>query len=158
MKESSESSLPHCNFRRLKVAAVMVLSARVAWACATLASGVVADGVTAVVVVDASLIRLIRSRWPCLGFARNLDMVMTAVAKSIRPNDTVHCRDPIKDWYLWIPSSSNSGVRSSSGWSFGSSGDLYSRGLWPNIRSKLSAIRSTYPRALWHKVPSSSRE
>ena len=40
------------------------------------------------------MIRLIRSRWPCLGLARNPDMVMTAVAKSIRPNDTVHCRDP----------------------------------------------------------------
>ena len=59
-------------------------------------------------------------------------------------------------WILQHDLSSNSGVRSNSGWSFGSNRDLYSRGLWPNIHLKLLDMRLTYPPALWHKVPSSS--
>ena len=48
-------------------------------------------------------------------FASMHDIVMTAVAISTHANETVHCNEPMSDWYMCVPSSSSSGLRSSSG-------------------------------------------
>ena len=42
-------------------------------------------------------------------------MVITAVTISTRARETVHCNEPIRDWYFCVPSSSSSGVKSNSG-------------------------------------------
>ena len=47
--------------------------------------------------------RFSRSRCPTRGAILKLDMVITAVAMSNLPNEMVHCRVPINDWYWEIP-------------------------------------------------------
>ena len=67
--------------------------------------------------------RLNLSRCPSLGATLKLDIDITAVAMSNLPNEIVHWRMPMTDWYFLIPSASSNGESSSSGWSFFSSGD-----------------------------------
>ena len=85
------------------------------------------------------------SRCPTLGATRKPDIVITAVAMSNLQSVIVHFKVPISDWYLAIPSSSRSGVLSSSGWSPFSNGDWnLCDGLTPKCVLNAFSIRSMY--------------
>jgi hypothetical protein len=97
-----------------------------------------------------------RIKCPSRGAGRNRDIVMTAHATSNRPSVTIHCRAPIKDWYLTRPSSLSSFDVSSSGCVFSGIGTARVAGLLPMIRSYISNERAIYHFVPQKRVPSGS--
>ena len=103
--------------------------------------------------------RFTHSKCPSCGAARKLDMDMTAAAMSNHPREMVHCRAPMRDWHLAMPSPSKNGESSNSGWSFFSSGDCtFCDGVVPKWFLCACSMQSMHLHGPTHSVPLSSQK